>query len=96
GGLAGIAGSLQVAQFESRFYDGFSVGYGFDALGVALLTGSSPLSLLLSASFFGALNKGGTALAILGINKGITSVVLAVVIIVFAAFRYAKKGEAHD
>lgn len=96
GGLAGVAGALQVAQFESRFYDGFSVGYGFDALGVALLTGGSPLTLLFSASFFGALNKGGTALAILGINKGITSVILAVVIIIFAVFRYAKKGEQHD
>lgn len=91
GGLAGLAGALQVAQFEHRFYDGFSSGYGFDALGVALLAGSNPFYLLISSFFFGALNKGGTALSILGVNKGITMVVLAVVILMFAAVRYGKK-----
>lgn len=95
GALAGLAGSLQVAQFEHRFYDGFATGYGFDALGVALLSGSNPLFLLLSSFFFGVLNKGGTALAILGINKGITMVVLAVVIVMFAAVRYGKKQVNH-
>ncbi len=95
GALAGLAGALQVAQFEHRFYDGFATGYGFDALGVALLSGSNPFFLLLSSFFFGALNKGGTALAILGINKGITMVVLAVVIVMFAAVRYGKKQVNH-
>lgn len=90
GGLSGLAGALQVAQFEHRFYDGFSTGYGFDALGVALLAASNPFYLFVSAFFFGALNKGGTALAILGINKGITTVILAAVILMFAAVRYSK------
>ena len=40
-------------------------------------------------------NKGGTALAILGINKGITTVILAMVIIMFAAVRYSK-GKVTD
>ena len=91
GGLSGLAGALQVAQFEHRYYDGFSSGYGFDALGVALLSGSNPYLLIASSFFFGTLNKGGTALAILGINKGITMVVLALVILMFAAVRYGKK-----
>ena len=94
GGLSGLAGALEVAQFDHRFYDGFSTGYGFDALGVALLAGSNPFSLILSSFFFGTLNKGGTALAILGINKGITTVMLATVILMFAAVRYARKKEA--
>lgn len=91
GGLSGLAGALQVAQFEHRFYDGFSTGYGFDALGVSLLVGSNPYYLILSSFFFGALNKGGTTLAILGINKGITTVILAAVIVMFAAVRYSKR-----
>ena len=74
---------------------GFSTGYGFDALGVALLSASSPYYLIVSSFFFGALNKGGTALAILGINKGITTVILAMVIIMFAAVRYSK-GKVTD
>ncbi len=92
GGLSGLAGALQVAQFEHRFYDGFSTGYGFDALGVALLSSSNPYYLIISSFFFGVLNKGGTALAILGIDKGITTVILAAVILMFAAIRYSKKG----
>ena len=95
GGLSGLAGALQVAQFEHRFYDGFSTGYGFDALGVALLAGSNPYYLLFSSFFFGVLNKGGTALAILGIDKGITMVILAVVILMFAAVRYKTKRGDH-
>lgn len=95
GGLAGLAGALQVAQFEHRFYDGFATGYGFDALGVSLLSGSNPFFLVISSFFFGALNKGGTALAIMGVNKGITMVVLAVVILMFAAVRYGKKEVNH-
>ncbi len=91
GGLSGLAGALQVAQFEHRFYDGFSTGYGFDALGVALLSSSNPYYLIISSFFFGVLNKGGTALAILGIDKGITTVILAAVILMFAAIRYSKK-----
>ncbi|MBS1728981.1 MAG: ABC transporter permease [Armatimonadetes bacterium] len=95
GALAGLAGALQVAQFEHRFYDGFATGYGFDALGVALLAGSNPFYLFLSAFFFGALNKGGTAIAILGVDKGITMVVLAVVILMFASVRYGRKQVNH-
>jgi ABC-type uncharacterized transport system permease subunit len=93
GGLAGLAGALQVAQFEHRFYDGFAAGYGFDALGVSILAASNPFFLLLSATFFGVLNKGGSALSILGINKGITMVILAVVILMFAAVRYGRRVE---
>ncbi len=95
GGLAGLAGALQVAQFEHRFYDGFATGYGFDALGVSLLVGSNPLFLLASSFFFGLLNKGGTALSLIGVNKGITMVVLAVVIVMFAAVRYGRKQVNH-
>jgi simple sugar transport system permease protein len=95
GGLSGLAGALQVAQFEHRFYDGFSTGYGFDALGVALLSASNPYYLIISSFFFGALNKGGTALAILGINKGITTVILAAVILMFAAVRYSRNQVNH-
>lgn len=91
GALAGLAGVLQVAQFEHRFYDGFATGYGFDALGVSLLAGANPFFLLLSSFFFGFLNKGGAALTLLGVDKGITMVVLAVVILMFAAVRYGRK-----
>ncbi|MDH4388216.1 MAG: ABC transporter permease [Fimbriimonas sp.] len=96
GAIAGIAGALQIAQFEHRFYDGSSIGYGFDALGVALLAGGNAFGLFASSFIFGALNKGGTSLMGLGIDKGITTMVLAIVIIIFAAVKYRQKGGQHD
>jgi general nucleoside transport system permease protein len=88
GAIAGIAGAVQVLAFEGRFYSGFSPGYGFDALGVALLAGNNALGILPAALLFGILAKGGTALQIEGVPKGITTVVLGFLILISAAVRY--------
>lgn len=90
GGLGGLAGSLQVLAYEGRFYAGFSPGYGFDALGVALLAGSTVWGVIPGALLFGVLAKGGTAVQLLGVPKGITGVVLGLLILIFAAVRYRR------
>jgi simple sugar transport system permease protein len=90
GSLGGLAGAVQVLAYEGRFYDGFSPGYGFDALGVALLAGGSAYGVLPSSLLFGILSKGGTALQIDGVPKGITTVVLGMLILIAAAIRYRK------
>lgn len=90
GALGGLAGALQVLAYEGRFYSGFSPGYGFDALGVALLAGASAWGVLPAAFLFGVLAKGGTAVQILGVPKGITGVVLGLLILIFAAVRYRR------
>ena len=71
-------------------FPGISSGIGFDALGVALLAGGTPVGLLASSLGFGALATGGTQLAIDGVPKGITQVVLGVLIVVAAALRYRR------
>lgn len=90
GALAGLAGALQVFAYEHRFYQEFSPGYGFDALGVALLAGNTALGVAPAALLFGVLSNGGTALAINGIPKGITTVIMGSLILVAAAIRYRK------
>ena len=90
GAIAGAAGVVQVLAFEGRFFPEISSGIGFDALGVALLAGGSPIGLLVSSLGFGALATGGTQIAIEGVPKGITQVVLGVLIVVAAAVRYRK------
>ncbi len=90
GAVGGMAGALQVVAYEGRFYSGFSPGYGFDALGVALLAGSNALGVIPAGLLFGILSKGGTALQIEGVPKGITTVVLGCLIILAAAIRYRK------
>jgi general nucleoside transport system permease protein len=91
GGLAGFAGAVQVLAFEGRFYANFSPGYGFDALGVALLAGGSSFGTLPAAFLFGVLAKGGTALQISSVPKGLTTVLLGILIFVAAAIRYRKE-----
>ncbi len=90
GAIAGFAGAIQVVAFEGRFYSGFSPGYGFDALGVALLAGNQAQAVIPAALLFGVLAKGGTALQIFGIPKGITTVFLGLIILIAAAIRYRK------
>ncbi len=91
GAIGGLAGGLQVMAFEGRFFEGFSGGYGFDALGVALLAGGHPVLLIPSALLFGVLNKGSTTIQVLhNVPKGISFVILGLLIVVFAAVRYRK------
>ena len=91
GAIGGIAGALQVVAYEGRFFAGFSSGYGFDALGVALLAGSSPLILFPSAALFAILAKGSTTIQVMnGVPKGISFVILGLLIVIFAAIRYRK------
>ena len=94
--LSGIAGVLQVLAHDKRFYEGISPGYGFDALGVALLAGGTPWGLIPSAILFGSLAQGTTALSIEGVPQGLNGILLAVLIIVFAAFRYRKEKQSSD
>lgn len=90
GAIGGLAGAMQVLAYEGRFYSGFSPGYGFDALGVALLAGSNPIGMLPGSLLFGMLAKGGTSLQIEGVPKGIATVVLGLLILIAAAIRYRK------
>jgi general nucleoside transport system permease protein len=92
GALGGLAGSVMVLGSEYRFYANFSPGYGFDALGVALLAGGSALGVLPAALLFAILAKGSTSMAILGVPKGITLIILGLLIISAAAVRYRKGG----
>jgi len=95
GALAGLAGAFQVLAYEHQFYDGFSSGFGFDALGVALLAGGSPWGVLPAAILFGILGTGTSSMQLLGVPKGLSGILLGLLIIVFAAYRY-RKVKSHD
>ena len=90
GAIAGFAGAMLVFTDTGRFYTDFSPGYGFDALGVALLAGPLAIGVIPAALVFGALAKGGTALATDGIPKSITTVILGVLILLAGAIRFSQ------
>ncbi len=59
GGLAGIAGAVQVMGLSPyNFTAGSNVGYGFDSIAVAVLGSIHPLGVVVSSFLFGAMDAG--------------------------------------
>ena len=59
GAIAGLAGAVQVLGVDRRVFDGFSPGWGYTAIAVALLARLNPLAVVATAILFGALSAGG-------------------------------------
>ncbi len=57
GAIAGLAGVADVMGYRHRFLDGFSSGWGFTGIAVALLGRNHPFGVLAAALLFGLLNK---------------------------------------
>ncbi len=70
GALAGLAGAVQALAYQFRYYEGFSPGYGFDALGVALLAGNSAYGVIPAALLFRGDEQGRQRPGLLGRAEG--------------------------
>jgi simple sugar transport system permease protein len=94
GGLAGLAGALEVQGVTHRLFEAFSPGTGYTAIAVALLARLQPLAVLPSALFFGGLDAGAELMeATQGVPSALTWVVQAVVILASALwFRQQIRG----
>jgi simple sugar transport system permease protein len=62
GALAGLAGAVEVAGVQHRLVEGFSPGYGYLAIAVALLGNLKPLAIVPAAILFAALLNGAEAM----------------------------------
>lgn len=86
GGLAGLSGASQVLGVDHWVGQGFSAGYGFDAIAIALLGKSHPLGVVLAALLFGVLRGGATRMqSLAGIPVDIISIIQGLVIVFVAA-----------
>lgn len=86
GALAGLAGAAQVLGTDHWVGQGFSAGYGFDAIALALLGKSNPIGVVLAAILFGILRSGATSMqSLAGIPIHIISIIQGLVIIFVAA-----------
>ena len=59
GGLAGLAGAVEISGVVHRLQDNFSPGYGFTGIIVAYLAKFHPLGVVVTAVAFGALILAG-------------------------------------
>lgn len=76
GAIAGVAGASELTGVTYSLYENFSPGYGYTAIAVALLARLNPLSVLLTALLFGALEAGASAMQR---DAGVPSVLVSVV-----------------
>jgi simple sugar transport system permease protein len=86
GGLAGLAGAMDVVGLNYYYAAAFTSGYGFDSIAVALLGRSDPFGVLPSALLFGGLAAGSNRMQFLSqIPIDIIHLVQALVLIFVAA-----------
>lgn len=86
GALAGLAGTTEILGANKTLTAGFSPGYGFDAITLALLGGSRPAGVVAAAILFGALRAGATPMqSATGIPIDLVVVIQALVVMFIAA-----------
>jgi simple sugar transport system permease protein len=93
GGLAGLAGIIEVSTLHTRLKADISGGYGFNGVLVALLGRMHPLGVALASIFFAALTIGAQSMHIVSglqpsLADAIQSVIVLSVLGVDALMRY--------
>jgi general nucleoside transport system permease protein len=86
GGLAAMAGIMEVQGLTRTLPVNFAAGYGFDAIAVSLLASNNPLAIIPASLIFGALRIGGDFLQIrAGLSVHIVSIFRALILLFVAA-----------
>ncbi len=82
GGLAGLAGVGEVSGIHHRLLAGFSPGYGYTAIAVAMLGRLDPLGVLVAAFLFAALTVGADSMHVsMGIPVSIVLIIEGLVLL---------------
>ena len=96
GGLAGVAGAIEVAGVHYRLMDGISPGYGFTALVVSLLGKRHPFGVVISAILFSALQAGADAMQRkVAVPVHLALIIQAMTILLVIVFEYVKTYHLH-
>lgn len=94
GGLAGLAGAIEVLGLHYRLIEGFSVGFGFNAVAIALLGALNPAAVIPAGLFFGFLEVGALAMQRqVGVPSSLVAVIQgATMLSVLAAMASSRKA----
>ena len=89
GALAGMVAIGEVLGYRYRYYDGFSDGWGYLGIAVALLGRNHPLGIFIAAIFFAVLKRGEIFVDIETrfVSKDLVEVLQAIIIIFVASLQ---------
>lgn len=102
GGVAGMAGIMEIQGLSRVLPVNFDAGYGFTAIAVSLLALNNPLAIIPAALIFGLLTVGGDYLQIrAGLSVHIVSIFRALILLFVAApeivrYIYRVKGKPEE
>jgi ABC-type uncharacterized transport system permease subunit len=85
GGLAGLAGIVEIGGTQYSMEPSFFSGLGFDALAVSLLARNNPRNIIFSGLLWGALLTGASTIQVYGIPIDIIKIIQALIIMFVAA-----------
>ena len=82
GGLAGLAGAVELSGVTYRLYEQFGSGYGYTAIAVALLARLHPVAVVPAALLFGTLATGTSGMQrVAGVSSGMVYIVQALILL---------------
>lgn len=82
GMLAGLAGAVMVTGSMHRVIDGFSSGYGYNGIPIALMAHNNPVGIFFSAILLGSMRNGSFLMqSMVGISKDFVDVIQGLIII---------------
>ncbi|MBJ81515.1 MAG: ABC transporter permease [Acidimicrobiaceae bacterium] len=100
GGIAGLAGGVELTGTADRLTESISNGFGFAGIIVAALALMRPSGVAVVALLFGAVQIGGQSIQTLGVSSSVSTILQAFVLFgaigagVFSRYRILLEGEA--
>jgi general nucleoside transport system permease protein len=86
GAVGGLAGGVETLGVHHRFMEGFAPGFGFDGVIAALLANGSPIGVIFTALFFGALRAGSLLMEVeTNASREVITVFQAIIILCVSA-----------
>ncbi|MDO5100992.1 MAG: ABC transporter permease [Eubacteriales bacterium] len=92
GAIAGLTGVTEIFGKTGRFIDGFSPGFGFTGIAVAVLGRNNPIGVVFSAILFGIIDAGSLKMSyVAGISSSMINVMNGLVILFVATPELIRK-----
>jgi simple sugar transport system permease protein len=80
GGIAGLAGGIELSGNADRIVEGVSGGYGFAGIIVAALALMRPSGVAAVALLFGAVQVGGLSIQTMGVSSSVSTILQALIL----------------